>query len=147
MVPWVIHMTLQQWLHMRVITSQINDNSTVNSMGLVRPDNTENPKAPHYWHIVKGIQRWLVDSPYKGSVMRKAVPCHDVITSYGSVTNQWFVWDSRYAWVYIVFNLSPPSGAYMRQWIGSALVQIMTCRLFGAKSLSKPMLCYCQLNP
>ena len=44
------------------------------------------------------------------------------------------------------FNSSPPSAAYIRQWIGSALVQIMACRLFGAKPLSKPMLGYCQLN-
>ena len=28
---------------------------------------------------------------------------------------------------------SPPSATYMRQWIGSALVQIMACRLCGAK--------------
>ena len=35
----------------------------------------------------------------------------------------------------------------MRQWFGSALVQIMACRLFGAKPLSKPMLGYCQLDP
>ena len=35
----------------------------------------------------------------------------------------------------------------MCQWIGSALVQIMACHLFGAKPLSKPMLGYCQLNP
>ena len=32
----------------------------------------------------------------------------------------------------------PLSASYMRQWIGSALVQIMACRLFGAKPLSKP---------
>ena len=44
-------------------------------------------------------------------------------------------------------NSSPPNNAYMRQWIGSALVQIMACRLFGAKLLSKPLLgCY-QLAP
>ena len=43
-------------------------------------------------------------------------------------------------------NASPPSAAYMRQWIGSALVQIMACRLFGAKPLSKPMLHCCQLG-
>ena len=30
----------------------------------------------------------------------------------------------------------------MRQWIGLALVQIMACRLFGAKPLSKPILGY-----
>ena len=35
----------------------------------------------------------------------------------------------------------------MRQRIRSALVQIMACRLFGAKPLSKPMLGYCQLDP
>ena len=44
-------------------------------------------------------------------------------------------------------NSSPPSAAYMRQWIGSALVQIMAWRLIGIKPLSKPMLGYCQLDP
>ena len=34
----------------------------------------------------------------------------------------------------------------MRQWIRSALVQIMACRLLGAKPLSKPMLCNYQLD-
>ena len=38
--------------------------------------------------------------------------------------------------------LISPSAAYMRQWIGSALVQIMACRLVGAKPLSKLMLGY-----
>ena len=33
----------------------------------------------------------------------------------------------------------------MRRWIGSASVQIMACRLFGPKTLSKPMLGYCKL--
>ena len=42
---------------------------------------------------------------------------------------------------------SPPSAAYMRQGIGSALVQIMACRQFGAKPLSKPLLDYYQLDP
>ena len=36
-------------------------------------------------------------------------------------------------------NSCLPSAAYMRHWIGSALVQIMACRLFGAKPLSKPI--------
>ena len=44
-------------------------------------------------------------------------------------------------------NLSPSSAAYMRQWMGSTLFQIMACRLYGAKSLSKPMPGYCQLDP
>ena len=39
------------------------------------------------------------------------------------------------------------SAAYMRQWIGSALVQMMACRRFGTKPLSKPTRVYCQLEP
>ena len=45
-----------------------------------------------------------------------------------------------------MINSSPPSAAHMCQWIGSASVQIMACRLFGAKALSKPKLGYCQLD-
>ena len=45
-----------------------------------------------------------------------------------------------------LINSSAPSTAYMRQWIGSALVQIMPCRLYNAKSLAKPMLDYCQVD-
>ena len=43
--------------------------------------------------------------------------------------------------------LISPSATYMRQWPGSALVQVMTCRLFGAKPLPEPLLIYCPLNP
>ena len=42
---------------------------------------------------------------------------------------------------------SLPSAAYMRQWIWSALVQIMAWCLLGAKSLSKTGLSYFQLDP
>ena len=41
-------------------------------------------------------------------------------------------------------NSSPPSVAYMRWWIGSALVQVMACRLSVAKPLPER---YCQLDP
>ena len=40
----------------------------------------------------------------------------------------------------IILNSSPPSATYMHQCISSALLQIMVCRLFGAKPLPKPML-------
>ena len=40
-------------------------------------------------------------------------------------------------------NSLRPSDAYMGRWTGSSLVQIMACRLFGAKPLSEPMLEYC----
>ena len=45
-----------------------------------------------------------------------------------------------------IVNSSPPVFVYLRRWIGSTLVQIMACRLFGAKPLSNPMLSYCQLD-
>ena len=43
-------------------------------------------------------------------------------------------------------NSSPPSDAYMRQGIGSALVHVVACRPFGAKPLSMPMLNHFYLN-
>ena len=43
-------------------------------------------------------------------------------------------------------NSSPHDATYMRQRIGSALVQIMACRIFGAKPLSIPLLWYCHLD-
>ena len=50
---------------------------------------------------------------------------------------------TRSQWV----NSSPPSATCMHQWTVSALVQIMACRLFGAKPLSITMLGYRQLDP
>ena len=41
-------------------------------------------------------------------------------------------------------HLISPSAAFMRQRIWSVLVQIMACGLFGAKSLSEPVLGDCQ---
>ena len=34
----------------------------------------------------------------------------------------------------------------MRQWTGPSFVQVMACRLFGAKPLPEPILAYCQLD-
>ena len=50
------------------------------------------------------------------------------------------------SWCHI-FHSSPPSAAYMRQWIRSALVHVMASHLLGAQPLSKPMVDYCQLDP
>ena len=47
----------------------------------------------------------------------------------------------------VVGELTPlPSASYMCQWTGSASVQVMACRLFGAKPLPVPMVAYCQLD-
>ena len=47
------------------------------------------------------------------------------------------------------FNSLRPGDASINvhQWTGSAFVQVMACRLFGAKPLPEPMLTYCQLDP
>ena len=45
------------------------------------------------------------------------------------------------------FNSSPPGAAYMHQWTGSALVQIMAWCLFGTKPLPEPMLTYLSFGP
>ena len=53
-----------------------------------------------------------------------------------------------YMYTYIIItrlkciNSSLASVTYMRQWTGSALVQVMACCLFGAKPLSEPMPTY-----
>ena len=52
------------------------------------------------------------------------------------------IWRSRLA-----INSSPHSAACMHQRFRSALVQLMACRLFGTKTLSKSMLGYRQLGP
>ena len=39
----------------------------------------ENFKALHYWTFGMGTNWWPVDSLHKGSVMRKAFACHDVV--------------------------------------------------------------------
>ena len=44
------------------------------------------------------------------------------------------------------FNSLRPGDAYMRHWNESELIQVMACRLFGAKPLPEPMVDYCQLG-
>ena len=127
-----------------------------------------------YWaHI---FYRWLTltlqqMSPYLSRVIINMISIpvpRDVIGAYGEyeiATDEiLFTWDDMEHWwdklelvscsapdgssdCQVVINSSLPSAAYMRQWIGSALVQIMTCRLSRAKPLSKPMPRFCQLDP
>ena len=39
----------------------------------------------------------------------------------------------------VLINLSPPGAAHVHHWIGSALIQVTACCLFGAKHLSEPI--------
>ena len=50
-------------------------------------------------------------------------------------------------WLKLTFNSSPPNAIFMYWGTGSALVQVMACRLLGAKPLPELMLTYCQLDP
>ena len=45
-----------------------------------------------------------------------------------------------------IVNSSPSSAVYMNQRTGSALVQVMFCRLFGTKPLLESVLTYCTLR-
>ena len=57
-------------------------------------------------------------------------------------TNTYMFMSTRFSsglWVSRV-DLLPPSAAYMRQCTWSSLVQVMACRLFGAKPLPEPIL-------
>ena len=47
----------------------------------------------------------------------------------------------------IAYLPTPPSAAYMRQWIGLALVQITAWRQIGDTPLSEPVPGNCQLDP
>ena len=58
----------------------------------------------------------------------------------------WFLAHVAYCLITAI-NTLRLSGAYMRQWIGSALVQIMARCLFSAKPLSKLIMGYCQFDP
>ena len=62
---------------------------------------------------------------------------------------QWIRWQAPHSpgspvvKLWVAFNSLRPSDAYMRQSTMPSLVQIMACRLVGAKPLSEPMLEYC----
>ena len=67
-------LNLLQWRYMSVKASQITCNLLVCWSGCLTK-NKENTNVAYYWPFVSGTHRWLVDSPYKGSVMQGAFPC------------------------------------------------------------------------
>ena len=71
-----------QRCYMDVITSQITDSSTVCLTDFFSSEQIRNIDAPHNWPFVMGILWWPFDSSHKGPVMRKELPCHDVIMHY-----------------------------------------------------------------
>ena len=68
-----------------------------------------------------------------GQIMNHSSKCQETTEKYVSHFVSWSI-----------FNSSPPSATYMRQWIGSALVLIMACRIFGTKPVSQLLPGICQ---
>ena len=59
----------------------------------------------------------------------------------------YFLFKFHWSVCFLCLNSLRPSDAYMRHQPRPWMVQIMACRLFGAKPLSEPMPYYCQLDP
>ena len=69
---WSAEVSSLQWRHMSIMTSQINCFNC--SFGMTTKKISKLRIAGPFWRRSNG------DSPHKGPVMWKAVPCHDVIT-------------------------------------------------------------------
>ena len=97
--------------------------------------------------FVKEIHRWPGTSPHKGPETRKMIPFDEVIMIcillYHALWLYCSLWTIRY--ITRIINPSKPS-AYMCHKTTPSFVQIMACRLFGAKPLLEPILDYCQLD-
>ena len=96
------------------------------------------------------IKLKLQESPYKKMklIIASADGGHFVSTSISTSMIVWRIRIKRHCLTLsISYTIDPrdmrPSATYMRQWIGSALVKIVPCRLFGAKPSSELMLEYC----
>ena len=105
------------------------------------PKSSENiKKYGHMWYL----KHWLPG---------KICPCLILLCALQLPASYTFHIQSQqwmpfvYGTLLYTFNSSPPSAANMRQWIRSALLQIMAHHLIGAKPLSKPMPGYCWLDP
>ena len=96
------------------------------------------------YHMKKVLSYIIFHDIQFHSLVRRFIFISAYVTDNGKLTCYIYVYTS---YIYMGLKLISQSAAYMRQWNGSALVEIMVCRLFGAKSLSESMLTYCQLDP
>ena len=78
------------------------------------------------------------------------IQCWFVVSHHGTMwlhNEKSYMYLCKYLLNSLMINLCTPSAAYMLQWTGLALVQVMAYCLCGAKPLPEPMLPYCQLDP
>ena len=59
----------------------------------------EHIKVLHYWSFDWELNTWPVDSPHKGPVMWKALPCHDFNIKCGLLHNSWDILHFLGVWV------------------------------------------------
>ena len=90
--------------------------------------------------LSKLLQGWWFDTPLC-PLWRHS---NDSACTCTYVSELWYI---RMAWMMLIVTNSLRQRVPQRQWIGSALVQIMACRRNGAKPLSNPMQGYCQMDP
>ena len=95
---------------------------------------TFNKATEHYQNICDNAQHTLCSIERSHCLLLCFV--YVIVRLFPVVARRWFT----------NINSSPPSDAYMCQWTGSTLVQIMACHLFGAKPLPEPTLTYCRLD-
>ena len=81
-----------------------------------------------------GVQRI---SQFYHSVVWHVMPCYIAVcyNDTRSIPNK-----------FMLIHLPPFSAAYLRRWTGSASVQMIASRLFGAKPLTEPILSYRHWN-
>ena len=112
-----------------------------------------NAYALHYWPFVRGLHRWPLEFPHKGTVMRALVFLWSQPEKGCGLSNRVVgglrhdgAWATSLQWAshFCPFNTLK---IIMRQHTRAFLVQIMTCCLFGAKSLSETSGPHCQMNP
>ena len=108
---------------MSVLASQITGHSAI-CLTYCSGQHKGNLKEPHNCPLARGIQ--TANALHKEQVSNAVFRCDDVT---------------------IKHPITSPSAAYMRQWSGSALLQVKAWRLTGAKPLFEPMLEYCWVVP
>ena len=100
------------------------------------------------WAIIWAKTGILLTGPLGTNFSEISIEIHSYKKTYLKVSSLKCIWKHVKCRPFCPWgvNSSPPSAAYMRQWTGSELFQVMACRLFGANPLPEPMLVYCQLD-
>ena len=131
---------------MSTMTSHITSVSIVYSAVCSDPDQRKHQSSASL-AFARGIHRWPVNSPHKGPVTRKMFPLDDVMMkplpeqmkTYSSLRHTCITRQNA--------NLLRSSDA-MRGWLPwSSFVQVMACRLLGARPLHEPIMTFCWLDP